>query len=78
MDPFAATIIKQSGAIALGFAAAGILAALLFGLYSYVQLQHALTLNLVPPSLPSANSRRQPWHAPAMAAPAEIGLSSAV
>jgi hypothetical protein len=52
MDPFVTTIIKQSGAIALGFAAAGILAALIFGLYSYVQLQHALTLNPLAPSLP--------------------------
>jgi hypothetical protein len=52
MDPFVATIIKQAGAVALGFAAAGIVAALLFGLYRYAQFQHALTLNLVPPSLP--------------------------
>lgn len=52
MDPFVATIVKQSAGIAGGIAAAGLLAALLFGLYKYAQLQHALTLNMVPSPLP--------------------------
>lgn len=52
MDPYVATIVKQAGAIALGIAAAGLVLALVYGLYKYAQLQHALTLNMVPPGLP--------------------------
>jgi hypothetical protein len=51
MDPFVATIVKQAAVLAAGIAAAGLLAALIFGLCKYAQLQHAMTLNIVPPSL---------------------------
>lgn len=52
MDPFIATIVKQSGLIVVGFAAVGLLAAAVYGLYQYSQLQHALTLKMVPAPLP--------------------------
>jgi hypothetical protein len=52
MDPFVATIIKQSGVVVAGFLGVGLLVALAFGLYSYLQLQHALTLNSIPAALP--------------------------
>lgn len=51
MDPFIATIIKQSAVILERFIAAGFLAALLVGWYKYAQLQHALTLNAVPTAM---------------------------
>jgi hypothetical protein len=51
MDPFIATIVKQSALVVLGFATAGLLVALAYGLYQYSQLQHALTLNTVPAPL---------------------------
>jgi hypothetical protein len=51
MDPFVATILKESALIAAGVAAVGVLAALIYGLYQYSQLQHALALNLIPPAL---------------------------
>jgi len=52
MDPFISTIVKQSAAILAGFAALGLLAAALYGLHQYGQLQRALTLNMVPTPLP--------------------------
>lgn len=52
MDPFITTILKQAGLIVLMFAAAGVLVAALYGLSQYAKLQHALTLNTLPPSLP--------------------------
>jgi hypothetical protein len=51
MDPFVATIIKKSALVVGSFAAAGLLAAVIYGLYQYTQLQHALTLNMVPQQL---------------------------
>lgn len=52
VDPFVATIIKKSALVATGFVAIGLLAALAYGLYQYSQLQHALTLKMVPGPLP--------------------------
>jgi hypothetical protein len=52
VDPFVATIVKQSALVVAGFAAAGLLVALAYGLYQYSQLQHALTLNMAPVPLP--------------------------
>ena len=51
MDPFVATILKQSGVILGAFMAAGLLVAFAYGLYQYSRLQHALTPNMVPPGL---------------------------
>lgn len=51
MDPFVAPIIKGSALIVGGFAIVGLLVALAYGLYQYTQLQHALTLNMVPQQL---------------------------
>jgi hypothetical protein len=51
MDPFVKTIINQSGLIVLGFLAAGIVIALIYGGAQYGKLQHALTLNMIPPPL---------------------------
>jgi hypothetical protein len=52
MDPFVATILKESALVLAGFAAVGVFAALIYGLFRYSQLQDALTLNVTPPSLP--------------------------
>jgi hypothetical protein len=52
MDPFVATILKESALVLAGFTAVGVFAALIYGLFLYSQLQHALTLNVAPPSLP--------------------------
>jgi hypothetical protein len=52
MDPYVATILKGSALVLAGFAAVGVLAALIYGLSRYSQLQHALTLNVIPPPLP--------------------------
>jgi hypothetical protein len=51
MDPFVATIVKQSALIAGGFLATGLLVAVVYGLFRYAQLQHAMTLNIVPSQL---------------------------
>lgn len=48
MDPFVATIVKQAAALGL---AIGTLAAIVYGLVQYAKLQHALTLNVVPPGI---------------------------
>ena len=52
MDPFVATIVKKSALVVAGFAATGLLIALAYGLYQYSQLQHSLTLKMVPSPLP--------------------------
>lgn len=49
MDPFFKTIVTQSGLIVLGFLAVGIVVALLYGASRYGKLQHAMTLNMIPP-----------------------------
>ncbi len=51
MDPFFATILKQSGVILGAFLAAGLLVAFAYSLYQYSRLQHARTLNMVPSGL---------------------------
>ena len=51
MSPYVETIVKQSAVVLGGFAAAGLLVAIVYGLYQYTQLQHALTLNMVPQQL---------------------------
>lgn len=52
MDPFVATIVKQSALIAGGFLAAGLLVAVIYGLSQYGELQYAMTLNMAPPQIP--------------------------
>jgi hypothetical protein len=49
MDPFVATIVKQGARLAIGV---GIFAFAVFFLIKMASLQHALTLNIVPPPLP--------------------------
>jgi hypothetical protein len=49
MNPYAATIAKKA---AVYGAAAGILLALAYFTWHYVQLRHALTLRMIPPQLP--------------------------
>jgi hypothetical protein len=51
MDPFVTTIIKKSALIVGGFVLAGLAIALFYGLSQYIRLQHAMTLNMVPPQL---------------------------
>lgn len=51
MDPFVATICKQATAIAGAFVLAGVIAALIYGFWQYGKLQHALSLNMLPPAL---------------------------
>lgn len=51
MDPFVATMLKQAGAIALGFLGVGLPAAAVYVVSKYARYQHALTLNVVPPGL---------------------------
>jgi hypothetical protein len=51
VDPYVATIIKQSAAIAGAFLTAGLLVAALYGLWQYSRLQYAMTLNMAPPTL---------------------------
>lgn len=48
MDPFVSTIIKQAALLGL---AVGILVALAYGFTQYGKLQHAMTLNIVPPGI---------------------------
>jgi len=48
VDPFGATIIKQGAVLAIGV---GALAFAIFFMIRMASLQHALTLNLVPPPL---------------------------
>ena len=48
MDPFVATIVKQGVVVGLGV---GALAFMVFYMIKMMSLQHALTLNLVPPPL---------------------------
>ena len=52
MDPFIMTIVKKSAVLAGGIAATGLLIAFAYGLFQYVQLQHAMTLRMAPPQLP--------------------------
>jgi hypothetical protein len=52
MDPYVATIVKECAAIAGAFLAAGLLVAFVYGLVQHSKLQHAMTLNMVPPQLP--------------------------
>lgn len=52
MDPFVATIVKQSALIVSGFLLVGLAVALFYGLSQYTKLQHAMTLNMAPPQLP--------------------------
>ncbi len=49
MNPFVATIVRQS--VALGLAV-GLLVALGYGLLAYANLQHAMTLNIAPEEPP--------------------------
>jgi hypothetical protein len=49
MDPFVATIVKQGLVVGLGI---GALAFLVFFMIKMSSLQHAMTLNMVPASLP--------------------------
>ena len=51
IDPFVATIVKESALIVGGFALAGLLVALFYGLVQYSSLQHTKTLNMLPPQL---------------------------
>ena len=52
MDPYVATTLKGSALVLAGFGAVGVLAALIYSLCRYSLLLHALTLNVMPPSLP--------------------------
>lgn len=49
MNPYAATIAKKA---AVYGTAAGLVIALTYFIYQYAQLQHALTLRMIPPQLP--------------------------
>ena len=49
MDPFVSAIIKQGAVVGLGV---GMLAFAIFFTVKMVSLQHALTLNIIPPTLP--------------------------
>jgi hypothetical protein len=51
MDPYVSTIVKKSALIAGGFALAGVTFALFYGLMQYLNLQHAMTLNMMPSQL---------------------------
>jgi hypothetical protein len=52
MDPFVATIVKQSALILGAFAVAGVIIAAIYGLNQYGKLQYAMTLNMAPPQIP--------------------------
>jgi hypothetical protein len=51
IDPFIAAIVKQSLLIFGGIAILGLFIAAAYGLNQYGKLQHAMTLNMVPPPL---------------------------
>lgn len=51
MNPYVATIVKQSAAIAGAFLAAGLLVAFAYGLVQYSKLRYSMTLNMLPPQL---------------------------
>jgi len=51
MDPFVATIVKKSALVAGGFLLAGIVVALIYGMTQYSNLQHTMTLKMVPGQL---------------------------
>jgi len=51
MDPFVSTIVKRSAVIGGGFALAGLVVALAYGMIQYSNLQHAMKLNMLPSQL---------------------------
>jgi hypothetical protein len=57
MDPFVATIVKKSALVAGGFLLAGIVVALIYGMTQYSNLQHTMTLKMVPGQLSQARMR---------------------
>jgi hypothetical protein len=51
IDPYFVTILKEAGLLLLGFTAAGLVVAMIYGLYRYADLKHAMTLAMVPPQI---------------------------